>query len=145
MRWTDLPRDRESFGDADLPVLQRGEWEDLRQRLERLPAGHPSSPDDQDLAYADRAEDGRADEDRAEEGRVGEGRADEGRADEGGDRSAGRGGRTGPEWRARPDGPAGPGGPEAGRALGADRREPYQPWFASGQSPEPWFSADPDA
>ena len=121
-------------------MLQRGEWEDLRQRLERLPAGHPSSPDDQDRADADWAEDGRADEDRAEEGRVGEGWADEG-----GDRSAGGGGRSGPERRARWDGPAGPGGSEAGRVLGADRREPYQPWFASGQSPEPWFSADPDA
>jgi hypothetical protein len=124
MRWTDLPRDRESADDADPPVLQRGEWDDLRQRLERLPAGHPSSPDDQDRADADRADDGRADEDRGEEGRVGEG----------GDRPAGRDRRTGPEQRARP-----------GRALGADRREPYQPWFASGQSPEPWFSADPDA
>ncbi len=108
-------------------MLQRGEWEDLRQRLERLPAGHPSSPDDQDRADADWAEDGRAAQDRGEEGRVGEGWADEG-----GDR---------PRW----DGPAGPGGSEAARALGADRREPYQPWFASGQSPEPWFSADPDA
>ena len=93
-------------------MVQRGEWEDLKQRLERLPAGHPSSLDDEDPA-------------------------DEGWAE---GQSAGRGGRTGPD---RPAGLAG--GHEAGRLPGPDRHEPYRPWFASGDSADPWFSADPDA
>jgi hypothetical protein len=112
MRWTDLPRDREPADDREGPVVQRGEWEDLKQRLERLPAGHPSSLDDEDPA-------------------------DEGWAE---GQSAGRGGRTGPD---RPAGLAG--GHEAGRLPGPDRHEPYRPWFASGDSADPWFSADPDA
>jgi len=23
-------------------------------------------------------------------------------------------------------------------------REPYRPWFTQGESPQPWFAADPD-
>jgi hypothetical protein len=130
MRWTDLPRDREFAGGRDdAPVLQRGEWEDLKQRLERLPAGHPSS-----LDYEDRADEDRADEDRAADAR-----ADEEPADVGGDKSGGRGRQTGPDRRASP------GRHEAGSARGPERREPYRPWFASGESPEPWFSGDPGA
>lgn len=95
-------------------MVQRGEWEDLKQRLERLPAGHPSSLDDEDPA-------------------------DEGWAE--GDReSAGRGGQTGPDRSARL-----PRGHEAGWGPGPGQREPYRPWFASGDSADPWFSADPDA
>ena len=110
-------------------MVQRGEWEDLKQRLERLPAGHPSSLDDEDPAAEDWPED-RADEDRAAEDR----------ADGGSDQSAERGGRTGPDRSARL-----PRGHEAGWAPGPGGREPYRPWFASGDSPEPWFSVDPDA
>jgi hypothetical protein len=106
-------------------VVQRGEWEDLKQRLERLPAGHPSSLDDEDPADEGWAEDDRAAEDRA---------------DGADDQSAGRSGRAGPDRSARL-----PGGHEAGYAPGPGRREPYRPWFASGDSPEPWFSEDPDA
>jgi len=112
MRWTDLPGDREPADDREGPVVQRGEWEDLKQRLERLPAGHPSSLEDEDPP-------------------------DEGWAE---GQSAGRGERTGPD---RPAGLAG--AHEAGRLPGPDRREPYRPWFASGDSADPWFSADPDA
>jgi hypothetical protein len=90
-------------------VVQRGEWEDLKQRLERLPAGHPSSLDDEDPADEGWAEGDRADEDRA-------------------DSAVGQSARH-----------------EAGRRPGPDRREPYRPWFASGDSADPWFSADPDA
>jgi hypothetical protein len=111
-------------------VVQRGEWEDLKQRLERLPAGHPSSLDGEDPADADWAEDGAADEDRA----------DEDHPDEVGDQPARRSGRTGPDRSARL-----PGGHEGGWAPGPGRREPYRPWFASSDSPEPWFSRDPDA
>jgi hypothetical protein len=121
MRWTDLPRDRET-ADADAPVLRRGEWDDLRQRLERLPAGHPSSPDD---------------EARADEARPDEARADE-RAEPDG-RQPDRPERAGPGRRS------GPGGHDIGSAVADGRREPYQPWFSSGESPEPWFSADPEA
>lgn len=107
-------------------MVQRGEWEDLKQRLERLPAGHPSSLDDEDPADGDWAEDERADHDHAEE--------------EARDQRAGRRGQTRPD---RP--PRLAGGHEAGRLPGPDRREPYRPWFASGDSSDPWFSADPDA
>ena len=110
-------------------MVQRGEWEDLKQRLERLPAGHPSSLDDEDPADEDWAE-GRADEDPAAEDR----------ADGGSDQSAERGGRTGPDRSARL-----PRGHEAGWAPGPGAREPYRPWFASGDSSDPWFSADRDA
>jgi len=106
-------------------VVQRGEWEDLKQRLERLPAGHPSSLDDEDPADEGWAEGDLADEDRT---------------DSAAGQAAGRSGRTGPD---RPAGLAD--GHEAGRLPGPDRREPYRPWFASGDSADPWFSADPDA
>jgi hypothetical protein len=129
MRWTDLPRDREPADDREGPVVQRGEWEDLKQRLERLPAGHPSWLDRADHADEDWADDGRADEDRA----------DDDRADEVGDQRAGLSGRTGPDRPARL-----PGRHEAGWAPGPGRREPYRPWFVSGDSPEPWFYGDPD-
>lgn len=121
-------------------MVQRGEWEDLKQRLERLPAGHPSSLDDEDPADEDSADDGRADDGRADNDRADNGRADEERADEIGDQRAGRKGPTGPDRSARL-----PGGHEAGWAPGPGPREPYRPWFASGDSPEPWFSSDPGA
>lgn len=140
MRWTDLPRDPEPAGEQDRAVLQRGEWEDLRRRLERLPAGHPSSPDDDgDAAEA------RADAGWTEDGRVDERGAAKDSAGRGGEEHADRGGQAGPDRRIGPDGPAGPGRCRAGLAGGPDQREPYQPWFASGDWPEPWFSADPDA
>jgi hypothetical protein len=125
MRWTDLPRDREPADDREGPVVRRGEWEDLKQRLERLPPAHPSSLDDEDPADGDWTEDERV---------GGE------RADRAAGRSAGRGGQAGPDRPARLAG-----GHEAGRLPDPDRREPYRPWFASGDSSDPWFSADPDA
>jgi hypothetical protein len=130
VRWTDLPRDPERGGEQDRAVVQRGEWEDLRRRLERLPAGHPSSPDDDGDGEAGEV---RADASRTEDGRVGGPSADQG-SDERADRGE----------RAGPDGHAGTGRSHAGLASGPDQREPYQPWFVSGDWPEPWFSADPD-
>jgi hypothetical protein len=126
MRWTDLPRDREPADDRERPVVQRGEWEDLKQRLERLPAGHPSSLDGEDPADEEWADDGAAVD-----------RADGDRPDEVGDQRAGR---TAPDRSVRL-----PPEHEAGWAPGRGQHEPYRPWFASGDSPEPWFSADPDA
>jgi hypothetical protein len=127
------------MADADPPVLRRGEWDDLRQRLERLPAGHPSSPDSEggaDEAWADAAvEDGARD---------GEAPADEARPDESAaDERAEPGGQADRRERAGPGGRSGRGGHDAGSAAADGRPEPYRPWFASGESPEPWFSADP--
>jgi hypothetical protein len=140
MRWTDLPRDPEPAGEQDRAAVQRGEWEDLRRRLERLPAGHPSSPDDDgDVAEA------RADAGWPEDGRAGERGADQGSAGQAGDQLADRGGRAGPDRRAGQDRHAEPGRYHAGLTPGPGQREPYQPWFASGDWPDPWFSADPDA
>jgi hypothetical protein len=141
MRWTDLPRDPEPAGGQDRAVAQRGEWDDLRRRLERLPAGHPSSPDDDGDAADARAdagwaEDGRAGDHSADQGSAGAGQADAG---QGRDEHADRGGRAGP------DGHAGPGRYHPGLTPGPGQREPYRPWFVSGDWPEPWFSADPDA
>jgi len=127
MRWTDLPPDREpADADAGASVPSRGEWDDLRQRLERLPPGHPSRPGDEGEGQAE----DRADQDRA----------DQGRADE----------RGSPGWRGVTDDEAGrhrePGGHrerDAGGAAIPGRREPYRPWFTAGESPEPWFT-DPD-
>jgi len=125
-------------------VVQRGEWEDLKQRLERLPAGHPSSLDDEGPADEGRAADDRAADDRAADDQAADDQAADqaggDRADEVGDERARRGGRTGPDGSARL-----PGGHAAGWAPGTGPREPYRPWFASGDSPEPWFSVDPDA
>jgi hypothetical protein len=122
MRWTDLPPDRDP-ADAGGAMASRAEWADLRQRLERLPPGHPSRP------------------------------SDEGE-DQPTDRPAGQdhvGERGSSRWRGVKDDEAGrhrePGGHaerDAGQAATPGRREPYRPWFTAGESPEPWFAADPD-
>jgi hypothetical protein len=114
MRWTDLPPDRDP-ADVDASVLPRGEWEDLRQRLERLPPGHPSRPGDE----AD-TDEYRADEYRAAPRAAVPDRTEDGRADEGGS----------PRRRGVMDNESG-------------RREPYRPWFTEGESP-PWFAAGPE-
>jgi hypothetical protein len=122
MRWTDLPADN---GPPDAATLSRGEWEDLRRRLERLPPGHPSRADREAEAAP---EDGRAEpgpDDAATAGRRRAGAAD------GRQRDAGRaGGAT-------------PGG--HGELAGPRHAEPYRPWFTAGGPPEPWFAAGPDA
>ena len=103
MRWTDLPPDRES-ADARASALSRGEWDDLRRRLERLPPGHPSRPGDED--DVDEYPAGQEQPDRHDE-------------------------RSGHRER------------DAGRGAVPGRREPYRPWFTAGESPQPWFAADP--
>ena len=115
MRWTDLPADREP-ADAGASWQPRGEWEDLRQRLERLPAGHPSRPEAPSTPEADEGEgDGAA---------SGRGSADE----------AGQVRRDGAGRRAAGD---------LGKATAAGRGEPYRPWFTAGESPQPWFAVGP--
>jgi hypothetical protein len=121
MRWTDLPPDREP-ADAGAAAPSRREWDDLRQRLESLPPGHPSRPGDDG---EDQAEDGRADQGQASEH----------------DSPARRGVKDDEEGRRHE--PGGHRERNSGRAAFPDRREPYRPWFTAGEPPEPWF-ADPD-
>jgi hypothetical protein len=144
MRWSDLPADS-SAADAAASGLRRAQWEQLRQRLERLPAGHPSSPDD----------DGPQDEGPDDDGPLAEGLDDDGppdgargtaQAPEGHDRDQDRPDEPGRgEGSARPGRPAGPSRPGGGdiRPAGAGGRgDQYRPWFASGEPGEPWFAAD---
>jgi hypothetical protein len=109
MRWTDLPPDRDPDA-AGATALSRGEWDDLRRRLERLPPGHPSRPGD------DTGQD-QADEDGSPTGR--------GVQDD----------KAGP-----PREPGGHRERDPARAAPPDRREPYRPWFTAGEPPEPWFA-----
>jgi hypothetical protein len=141
MRWTDLPPDHDP-ADGGASALSRGEWDDLRRRLERLPPGHPSRPggEGEDQAQDWRADQGQAD--RADD--EGEAQARDGQADQ-----ARPGERGSPAWSGVMDSDAGrprePGGHrerDAGPMI-PGRREPYRPWFTAGESPEPWF-ADPD-
>jgi hypothetical protein len=122
-------------------VLRRGEWDDLRQRLERLPAGHPSSPHDSLPDDGDGPDDGDwpgdagsrpgpAESEPAETDDQ-EADPDTGRATRGPHAEGHRGGspdRHDGRWAALPG-----------------QREPYRPWFTAGESPEPWFYPDPGA
>jgi hypothetical protein len=148
MRWTDLPPDS-GPADGRASALPRGEWEELRRRLERLPEGHPSRPDNEPDATA--AEDDLAAEDVAgtdpdgtdladeESGRPGS--ADAGAADT-------RDGKPADSQR----GARGPAGADSGHGKpaalgdlgGRGAREPYRPWFSGGEPPEPWFVVEPD-
>jgi hypothetical protein len=134
MRWTDLPRDS-GPADGRASALPRGEWEELRRRLEQLPDGHPSRPDDEPDATAVEDLD-LADKDLADEGSGRPGPADP------------QGGKpVDPQRRARCPEEANadhakPGG--LSDVGGRGEREPYRPWFTEGESPEPWFAAEPD-
>jgi hypothetical protein len=150
----------------------RDPLDDLRERLARLPAGHPSSPDyrppqqrgeDGDLARVpgDLAGDSHSaedsslggDSDGAEEGSRGDGdlgRDDLGRDDEAaGEGVAGQGDKPdGPHRRgsARPEGPSsGRHGQPTPRVPGpglSQAGQPYRPWFSSGDGLDLWFSPD---
>jgi hypothetical protein len=126
MRWTDLPPDS-GPADGRAAALPRGEWEELRRRLERLPDGHPSRPDDEPDASADAAVDEGDGPPRPVDPRGGE--------------------PVDPERHRR--GPEGPGPGHAkpgalGDVGGRGEREPYRPWFSEGEPPEPWFAVEPD-
>jgi len=137
MRWTDLPADHGS-ADAGASALARGEWDDLRRRLEQLPPGHPSRLDGEGRADQETASEGLADQATA-----GQGGADEPRGGPDPDPERGRSADHGDsrERHAGDTGRARPGGP--GDLGGLGRREPYRPWFTAGDSAEPWFAADP--
>jgi hypothetical protein len=133
MRWTDLPPER-GPADGGGSALSRGEWQELRRRLERLPPGHPSHPDGEGAE--------RADEDGWPPGQPGP----DPDAGQPGGGDAGRerpgGGDAGREQAGRAAGRGRPGG--HGELAGPGNREPYRPWFTAGESPEPWFTAGPD-
>ena len=147
----------------------RAAGDDLRQRLDRLAACHPSSPDYRETAadygdadYRDTAADhgepapdyrdavpdyGETDYGETEYDVAGAG-AERARDEQ--DRQAARSDRRGdgPAGRLGPGRPAGwrpgPGHrPDGGAASGpAGRSEPYEPWFTAGESPDPWFTGD---
>jgi hypothetical protein len=126
MRWTDLPPER-GPADGGGSALSRGEWEELRRRLERLPPGHPSHPDGEGAERDD--EDGWSPEQPGQPGPDPDG-GPEAAGDDAPNRQPDKAGR------AREGG--------LGELAGPGHREPYQPWFTAGESPEPWFAADPD-
>jgi hypothetical protein len=149
MRWTDLPPDS-GPADGRASALPRGEWEELRRRLEGLPEGHPSRPDDDPDATAagELAAENAADKDVAEgrgglperSGPPGSERADTGRAGPGDGKPLDaqrrvHGSRGADAGHAEPAG--------LGEVGGRGAREPYRPWFTEGASPEPWFTAEP--
>jgi hypothetical protein len=150
MRWTDLPPDS-GPADGRASALPRSEWAELRRRLERLPEGHPSRPDDDPDATAveNLAGENAADDDLAEgrgglPGRreaAGSERPDTGRADPGDGKPLDAQRRV-QGSRGADAGHAKPGG--LGELSGRGEREPYRPWFTEGESPEPWFTAEPD-
>jgi hypothetical protein len=149
MRSADWASERAAFDDRGGATRVGGPGEDLRQRLGRLPPGHPSSAgydelqsgrpssagyeelpsglagDEPEYAGLERPDDEPADRPSAEKPAAGPGRP-----------------RPGRPWAERQ-----PGQPDAGPAWGAGglagRKEPYRPWFTAGESPEPWFTAEP--
>jgi hypothetical protein len=129
MRWTDLPPDRDP-ADGGVSELTQGQWQDLRERLERLPPGHPSRPDEAGEA--------------GEAGLAGDDAADQDAPDDD-EKAPGQGVQDGDARRGRAPGAPGEAGGhrtrDAGRAVTGGAREPYRPWFTAGEPPEPWFSA----
>ncbi len=143
--------------------------DDLRRRLDRLAACHPSSPEYREMAHGEpdyremdygepeygEPEYGEPEYGEPEYDAAGTGA---GRAIAEQDRQAARpGGRDGEPARRgeKPAGGPGPGRPagwragdaghrpDGGAAGGlAGRREPYRPWFTAGESPEPWFTGE---
>jgi len=162
MRWTDLPPDS-GPADGRASALPRGEWQELRRRLERLPEGHPSRPDDDPDATAVEELAGGSDKDLAADKDLAEERGglperpepanserpelanserpDTGRADQGDSKPLDAQRRVHGS-RDADAGHAMRGG--LGELSGRGEREPYRPWFTEGESPEPWFTAEPD-
>lgn len=143
MRWTDLPADH-GAADTGGSGLRRAEWERLRQRLQRLPDGHPSSPDDDGPEAEAGDGDGRQVTVRGGGPETGEhGPADSGdrERDRGHERGGGSGRPGASPGPSRRRGDGRPGG-DGSWLAGAGPSQPYRPWFASGEPAEPWFTAE---
>jgi len=159
MRLPDRPGERGAL-DERIGTGARGAGDNLRERLDRLAACHPSSPDYQEMEYGETPEYGDYQKTEYEPAGAGAERAAEeqdrqaarpggldgelaGRDGELAGRGNGRADRPGAGrpagWRAADTGPR-PGGGAAGGLGGG--REPYRPWFTEGESPEPWFTSD---
>jgi hypothetical protein len=131
MRPDELPSERWNSAERDT-ARQVGDGDDgLARRLARLPPGHPSSPEYEEMPEKEESpdypelpeyEELRASE--SGEDLEGPGRERAGR-DDGAYRGTDRGRREGLE------------------GLGGRDKEPYRPWFSAGESPEPWFTAGP--
>jgi hypothetical protein len=167
-----MTRDQAHLPPAERPGSRRSPFDDLRERLARLPASHPSAfpadapPKGPGACPADREQplnDTAAEREPEGGSPPGAGAAPAGRA---GPRRLGVPGRDGPGFPG-PDGPGFP-GQRSGPPPGLDRlarlarvlrpghrdgtrpvippaaasREPYRPWFADPD--RPWFSVPPD-
>jgi hypothetical protein len=131
MRTNDAPGERQGLADAGATRRRpAGGAGDLRQRLESLRAGHPSSPEygDGDGESAAAGDEGTGADREAAEGAPG-----------------GLPGREGTRPHGAPGGRghASPGHAELGRPGPLGGSQPYRPWFSSGESLEPWFTGDP--
>ena len=125
MRWTDVPGEGEQADGRASADHRRAQWEELRQRLEQLPPGHPSSPEQDEWDNAGEA-DGLA-------GEQGGGLAEE----RGVPREQGVPGRTAGRRSHAGEGYLTTGRPDQG-LIG--RHDPYRPWFTDGESAPPWFA-----
>jgi hypothetical protein len=135
-----------------------GRLAELRQRLERLPSGHPSAPDhagdhEADAEVTDSGELA-AGGDATAGGEFEAGSELEATAgleaepdlEPGGDVEAG-GGPTGERGTAEQAGRAGRAGGRLLPGLGqgpAGHREGYRPWFTDGEPGQPWFAGEAD-
>jgi hypothetical protein len=169
MRLPDRPGERGALDERSGTGQARGAAGELRQRLDRLAACHPSSPDyeacrqsspdHEETGCGTLAESGEMEtpengDDQKREGEVA-GREGELAGREGGlagreGELAGRESEVAGRGNGRADRP-GAGRPAGWRAGDAERRldggaaggrERYRPWFTAGESPEPWFTSD---
>jgi hypothetical protein len=113
MRQADGPGERGRVDQRDAVGQGHGTGDELRQRLDRLAAGHPSAPEYEWPTGSGEHEYG---------GTLPDAQQPE-------------------SWVPGADAGARPDSGTAGGLAG--RREPYRPWFTAGESPEPWFTGDP--
>jgi hypothetical protein len=162
MRLPDRPGERGALDERSGTGQARGAADELRQRLDRLAACHPSSPDyeachpsspdHEETGCGTLAESGEME--RGETPEYGDDLKREGKLAGREGELAGREGKLAGRDNGRADRP-GAGRPAGWRAGDAERRldggaagglggggEPYRPWFTAGESPEPWFTSD---
>ena len=169
MRLPDGSAERGALDERSETGQARGASDVLRQRLDRLAACHPSSPDYGELEHGGRRESGEMERrGPADSGGTAYGNRESeapgtaaDRAADEQDRQVGRpgsrpGSRRG-EQAGRDEKTVGrpgagdrtgwragdAGAPDGGGAGGlGGGPESYRPWFTAGESPEPWFTAE---